>query len=507
MSTIELAPYVPHDEGAPRLHAPSVYGASPGKLLFYAIPATGARPLRFSISGELPGWLTIDAQTGIISGTPELGKTGGTHEEGAAACPRGQCSYALTVRAENALGADEKKIKLIIAPDGAGLTPMMGWCSWNAFGSHVSQQKVEETAKFMVSTGLSSYGYQYVNTDSAWQGDYGGVHEAIMNNAKFPDMRAMTDLIHSLGLKAGIYSTPMQKAWGGGELPGCTRGPLDCRWPESYFGIGRVRCEQACVDQWTEWGFDYLKYDWVPTDPDNAEIMKECLRKSSREFLFCVTTRAVLEHAAYWRENCSHWRDNGDSDDTWENVIDNRFKSDFWAEHIRPGHFFDMDMLECGCLSGQMSGIQRRSRLSENEQLAAYSIRALFPSPIQLSCDLGKLTAFDMAMFCNEEIIAVNQDALAIGATCIREERENELGRAERSHRRAYLRPLEDGSLAAGLFNLSGQQEDVTLPLDGKYSVRDLWAKKELGECSGPLTLSIQPHAVRMLKLRPVQAS
>ena len=51
---IEIAPLLPHDEGAPHINAAPVYGASPGKDFFYAVPVRGEGPLRFSIKGRLP---------------------------------------------------------------------------------------------------------------------------------------------------------------------------------------------------------------------------------------------------------------------------------------------------------------------------------------------------------------------------------------------------------------------------------------------------------------------
>lgn len=55
-------------------------------------------------------------------------------------------------------------------------------------------------------------------------------------------MRAPTNYIHSLGLKAGIYSSP---------------GPLTCaRFEGSY------RHEDSDAHQFADWGFDLLKYDW-----------------------------------------------------------------------------------------------------------------------------------------------------------------------------------------------------------------------------------------------------
>jgi alpha-galactosidase len=481
MGRIEMAPYVPYDQGPAHLHIPTVYGASPNKPMLWAIPATGVRPLRYAVD-PLPAGLMLDPAQGFITGVPQAG------------------AYNLKISVTNDLGTDEKPLRLIVKPDGAGLTPMMGWCSWNAYGKTVSQDKIERTADLLLSSGLSSYGYQFVNTDSAWQGEYGGPHDAFTSNEKFPDMKAMTDHIHSLGLKAGIYSTPMQKAWGGGELAGCTRGRMDNRWPNVYYGIGEDHREQACVDQWTEWGFDYLKYDWSPCDPHNAELMKDCLRRSNRDFQFCVTVRAGIEHADYWKKNCSHWRDNIDSSDTWDNVLDSKFKSDFWAEHISPGHFFDMDMMENGWICNHMTGEQRACRLTENEQIVAYTMRAIFPSPIQISCDLGKLSDFDKALLCNEEVISVNQDAWAIGAVCVYEEHQRNADRMETVHKRIYARPLEDGSVAVAMFNLSSQEETLSLPLDSTQVVRDLWAKRDLGEFSGAISLNVPPHAVRLLK-------
>ncbi len=483
MSKTEIAPYMPHDQGPAKLHIPTVLGASPGKPLLYAVPATGKRPLRYSAEG-LPQGLTLDSEKGFLTGIPAAGE------------------FSVKIGVQNSEGSDTRSLRIIVQQDGSGLTPMLGWCSWNAFGRTVSQAKVEQTASLMVTSGLSSYGYQFVNTDSAWQGEYGGKYDAIMSNEKFPDMKAMTDRIHSLGLKAGIYSTPMLKAWGGGELPGCTRGKTDPQWMASYFGIGKDHREQACVDQWTEWGFDYLKYDWSPCEPENAERMKDCLRHSARDFLFCVTVRAGIEHADYWKKNCCHWRDNADSSDSWDNVVKNRFCSDHWAVHCGPGHFFDLDMLECGWVCNHKTGEQRASMLTQDEQITAFTIRAIFPSPIQLSCDLGKLTAFDMALLCNEEVLAVNQDALGLGAVCVFEERRRGTDWLEMGHRRIYVKPLEDGSEAVAMFNLGDREESISLSLRQARFVRDLWAKKELGFFDREIALNIPAHGARLLKLR-----
>ena len=67
-------------------------------------------------------------------------------------------------------------------------------------------------------------------------------------NQRFPDMKALTDYIHSKGLKAGIYTSP---------------GPLTCA---GY--VGAYQHEEQDAQRFAEWGFDFLKYDWCSYGDD-----------------------------------------------------------------------------------------------------------------------------------------------------------------------------------------------------------------------------------------------
>jgi alpha-galactosidase len=61
-------------------------------------------------------------------------------------------------------------LPLIFALDnGVGLTPPMGWNSWNHFGCKINENLIKETADILVSTGLAAKGYKYVNLDDCWQ--------------------------------------------------------------------------------------------------------------------------------------------------------------------------------------------------------------------------------------------------------------------------------------------------------------------------------------------------
>lgn len=462
------------NEGAPHINAPGVYGASPMKPILYRIPATGKRPMKFR--ADLPQGLVIDGN-GIISGM----------------CQEGE--YTVTVTAENEYGISNKEILFKIVPQGICQTPLMGWTSWNAYAGEVSQENVLYTARAFLEKGLCEYGYQYINIDSDWQGEYGGVYDAIQPNEKFPDMKAMCDEIHGMGLKCGIYSAPMLRCYGiGRNLPGCTRGEMDLEFlsRRSRFGMGVEHCEKNNVKQWTEWGFDYLKYDWGSTDVENAKLMEEALAESTRDFAYCVTTQAKFRDKEYWMNHCNSWRENPDSSPKWEVLKKLCFDTDYWLECNKPGHFFDLDMLETGVIRGN------ECRLTEDEQLLGYTARIIFPSPIQISCDLSRLTDFDMAMLCNEEVIAVNQDVLGKGAVCIWENKTVGKDYQIQSHVKIYEKELADGKTAVAVFNIGNTVEEITVSAEG--CVRDLWAKEDLIAENGSLKLTLHPHTVRLVK-------
>ena len=99
-------------------------------------------------------------------------------------------------------------------------TPIMGWSSWSflRIGANVSQ--IEGEARALISTGLSSVGYQYINVDDGWyqcpgpQGpnvdQYG---RWVINSTNYPregsenGIEGLAAYVHSLGLKFGIYET------------------------------------------------------------------------------------------------------------------------------------------------------------------------------------------------------------------------------------------------------------------------------------------------------------
>ena len=86
--------------------------------------------------------------------------------------------------------------------------PMMGWSSWNAYMVDISDSIITHQADLMVQKGLKEAGYNFVNIDDGFFGHRDSAGYMIPHPQRFPkgspEARALSDYIHSLGLKAGI---------------------------------------------------------------------------------------------------------------------------------------------------------------------------------------------------------------------------------------------------------------------------------------------------------------
>ncbi len=452
--------------GPPCINTPAVYGASPGRPFLYRIPVTGKRPVTVKAAG-LPEGLVLDDE-GII--------TGSVSKEGV---------YTVRLSADNSLGNSARDLTVEIAKGNVLATPLMGFCSWNAFRCLVTRDDILSTAEAMRALGISEYGYDYINIDSSWQGRYGGKYDAVMPNEKFPDMKGLVSSLHKMGFHCGIYASPMMLSWGNfadfprHDYPGVTRGPRDIRFADTMGGIGLERCEENNVRQWEEWGIDYLKYDWGPTDTVNADIMRKALDKASRDIGFCVTVWADFPFRDYWSKYTNSWRCQADADCDWQTFLEVIKDSDRWLGYIGKNHFYDLDMLEVGYYDDSPCG------LTEDEQITAFSMRIVFNSPIQFSCRLDHADPFLLALLCNPEVISVGQDIFS--AAELVDENKN-----DRTYTKEYHKKLTDGRVLLAFFNIGEKRE--TFNLSGTF--RDIWARSEV-TLKG---LTLEPHCCRLLK-------
>ncbi|ADY53117.1 Alpha-galactosidase [Pseudopedobacter saltans DSM 12145] len=496
---IASTPYIltPKPAVTPRINSASVYGVRPGSPFLFRIPATGERPMTFSVK-NLPKGLAVDTKTGII--------TGKIAEKG---------TYEVILSAKNAKGSASKKLR-IVCGDKIALTPTMGWNSWNCFGHEVSAEKVKRAADALIKTGLVNHGWNYINIDDSWQYNRDGKDTSfkgkmrdengyILTNSKFPDMKGLTDYMHSNGLKAGIYSSP---------------GPWTCGGCAGSYGY-----EKQDAESYAKWGFDYLKYDWcsyggvIDGLPDNDpnkvpslafqggadldkgvkpfKVMGDLLKKQSRDIVYNLCQYGMGD---VWKwgddADAQSWRTTNDITDTWASVKSIALAQDKAAPYAKPGNWNDPDMLVVGVVGW---GNAHQSRLKPDEQYLHISLWSIFSAPLLIGCDLEKLDDFTINLLTNDEVIAVNQDALGKQGVC-----QQTIGELK-----IYVKELEDGGKAVAFANFGREKVNMSykdfqkLGITEHQTVRDLWRQKNIAKINTSnqsLALEIPAHGVAYYK-------
>ena len=462
-------PYLltPYPGSKPKINGADVYGARPGNPFLYLIPASGKKPLAYAAAG-LPAGLRLDATTGIITGV--------VSQKG---------DYPVTLTVKNNLGASTKKFTIKIG-DVIGLTPALGWNSWNAFGLSVNDERVRTAARTMIDK-LSAYGWSYVNIDDGWEAEKRAASGEIVTNQKFPDMKATTDYVHSLGLKMGIYSSPGPRTCGG------------------Y--LGSWQHEDQDAKTYGDWGIDYLKYDWCSYSEVTAknpnlddmkkpyQVMRASLDKIPRDIMFSFCQYGMGDVWKWGAEvGGNSWRSTGDIEDTWKSMSTIGFHQVADGPYAQPGHFNDPDMLVVGKVG--WGDNQHNSRLTPDEQYTHISLWSLLSSPLLIGCDMGKLDKFTLGLLTNDEVLAIDQDALGKEAHQAVKEADYQI----------WIKDLADGGKAVGLFNTTDKYQTITLNRDendlkGLTKIRDVWQQKYLITSGNTYTVKVAPHGVMLVKL------
>ena len=498
-----LTPPVPAE---PRINGADIWGVRPGRPIVFRIATSGERPINFSAKG-LPDGVTLDAAKGILGGI----------------APEKPGDYDIEVTAENAKGKAVRTIRLAVG-DTIALTPPMGWNSWNIWGVEFSGEHAMAAAKAMDESGLGDHGWSYINLDDFWEMNNSAQNRnrpelrgparddkgMILSNCSFPDMKGLTDYIHSFGFKAGLYSSP---------------GPITCGGCEGSYGH-----EAEDARQWAEWGFDYVKYDWCSynqivtqvfgkrkgwlwTDGGLEEIlsreeykeipyrkMNEELKKQNRDIVYSFCQYGMGHTELWGREagaNC--WRTWHDLKDTWpwmERALEGRIGAENFHKYNRPGFWADPDMMLVGIQ--RSFGSKHPTYLTPNEQYTHVSLLCMIGSPMLIGTDLTRLDPFTKNLLVNDEVIAVSQDRLGVTARRIR----------HTDAESVWVRPLSGGDIAVALVNRYSLKREIKvsfaeLGLDGERWVKDLWRQKCEGLHAGEYFATVPPHGVKLIKMRP----
>lgn len=372
------------------------------------------------------------------------------------------------------------------------LTPPMGWNTWNKFACNVNEEMIRDMADAMVTSGMKDAGYIYINIDDCWHGERDSLGFIHPDPARFPHgMKALADYVHLKGLKLGIYSDAGYKTCAG--KPG-SRG-----------------YEYQDALQYAKWEIDYLKYDWCNTEGLRQRgaymTMRDALYKAGRPIVFSICEWGS-SHPWQWGKGVGNlWRTTGDISANFAKNIDHGTwvqlsimsildQQDTIRQYAGPGHWNDPDMLEVG------------NGMTNNEDRAHFSMWCMLAAPLIAGNDLTTMSRETKDILTNSEVIAVDQDSLGIEGFRFSSKDSVEI----------WFKPLEKGNWAMCFLNqgvnsknvsFGSENGDVTDTLSGRatdfanilYTVRDLWAHKDIGTTEKDLKAVVPGHAVLMLEL------
>jgi hypothetical protein len=315
---------------------------------------------------------------------------------------------------------------LVFATACFGAAPM-GWNSWNSFANIVNSQIIQQQAKALASNGMKEAGYEYVVIDEGWWlGERDAAGNIVVNPKQWPaiqpgqkdgDMANIAAYIHSLGLKAGIYTDAGRD--------GCSM------YPDSgpkYMNTGSEGHYDQDFLQFSKWGFDYVKVDWCGGAKERrsgavqyaqvARAIQNAEKATGRQLYFSICEWGS-QNPWFWGPGVGQietdiWRTGGDiippvveslhdaAHDkriiTSGNVLDS-FDTGLHPEAQHTGYYNDLDMMVMG-MRGMTDALDRTHM----------GLWALSSAPLMVGSDLTRLSPIALSLLTNKEALAIHND-------------------------------------------------------------------------------------------------
>lgn len=370
--------------------------------------------------------------------------------------------------------------------------PTMGWSSWNTFDLNISESIIKGQADAIVSKGLSAVGYNHINIDDGYFGKRDATTGQLkIHPTRFPNgLQPVVDYIHEKGLKAGIYSDGGYNTCGsyhGGDKDG--------------EGVGLYEHDQQDCDMFfKDLGFDFIKVDFCGGDPihnkDNLDLdekqrytdIAKAIKNTGR-----TDVRMNICRWAYpgtWVDNAGFsWRTTGDIFPSWESVRNILAENLYMSAYCSKGHYNDMDMLEVGVNKWG-------NQLTTEEAKTHFGMWCIMNSPLLIGCNMKELSATNLNLLKNKELIALNQDTL---------------------YQQAYLAAkvndcyimVKDIEKANGLkrafaiYNPNDAQKTVTMKfkdidLGDSVALHDCFTKKDIGKFTETYEVKVPAHGTKI---------
>ncbi|OCB87833.1 glycoside hydrolase [Sanghuangporus baumii] len=385
-------------------------------------------------------------------------------------------------------------------------------------------------------TRMKDAGYSFVNLDDCWaEKNRSSSGDLVPDKTRFSSgMTWLTDQIHSLGFKTGIYS--------------------DSGWFTCAGYPGSFENEARDAKTFQDWGFEFLKYDNCAIPYDDilrqntmgkfermADVIADLAKSSGKPPLIFNLCEWGWSQVWIWGKQLGQsWRIVDDLNASWPSITNtinfNSFitmATDFYGQNdldyvddlnaswpsitntINFNSFItmatdfygqnDLDYLQIIIHASGNGG------LTLEESKSHFTAWALMRSPLFISTNLSALNQDQLMILKNEEIIVINQDPVV--GTSISPFRwgVNPDWISDPLHPAGYWSgPTQNGTVVM-LLNTLDEPTDMFFNLTEspwiragrQYSVRDLWSHTDNGTAVRNFTASAVPaHGVVALLLK-----
>lgn len=275
-------------------------------------------------------------------------------------------------------------------------TPPMGFNTWNTFGENINEDVIRETADAMVALGLRDAGYEYLVIDDCWSERERDpkTGKIVPDKNKFPNgMKAVSDYVHSKGLKFGMYS--------------CAGTRTCADYPASFDH------EYLDAETFAEYGADFLKYDFC-YKPETANgpllyrKMGMALKACGREILYSACNWGSDNVNTWIRSAGAHmYRSTGDINDSFPSFRDIAISQIDNLAYSAAGCFNDIDMLTVGMYG---KGNVGSAGCNDTDYKTQFVLWCMFSAPLMLGGDIRKMNEYILSLVTNKALLRINQD-------------------------------------------------------------------------------------------------
>lgn len=390
------------DENPSQLDCATTVFSQPGVKFMHKIRATNAQAT-LSVSG-LPKGLTWNATRRVVEGVPQKS---------------GRYTYQIHVTEHGKTTSE--KVTFDVSDQLQHPIPFMGWLSWNAVESEVSESIVKHVADLFTEKNLTNYGWNAVMMDDWWHAKSRAADgRPLPDPQRFPNgLTPVSDYVHGKGMRFGIYTDAAEYTCAG--------------------AFGSFGKEQIDADAYARWKVDIVKCDYcnAPSERDTAFIryrtMADALEKAGYGTMLYICEWGEREPWKWGAEAGGRcWRISQDVRDCWtgagngEGLLQSIRDMKNISAYQGVNRFNDADMLCTGLRgTGKSSSMLCGGKgpgMTQDEYRSQFALWCMWSSPMALSFDPRKeLQADDEAILKSGEVIALNQDAMGQQADLISE--------------------------------------------------------------------------------------